>query len=207
MIIIEIREEYKVQNSFSTSSVLLMLFDYLQEPGQCGSGRLVCVGVDGVQQPHLSFPPGDNILTFLTCLETALSALSPPASLSPSLCSTTEKENTNNRSVLWINFWYITDLVRNCLLPYLRLCDTKEKHQLALICNQINYQIIIFPNCLTDFVNLYCRKFGNASLFKRKGSDVENQDADIEVKPHGKESVFKIIYKQVLKGENCTQKW
>ena len=45
---------------------------------------------------------------------------------------------------------------------------------------------------------LYFRKFGNASLFKRKGSDVENQDGDIEVKPSGKESVFKIIYKQVL---------
>lgn len=45
-----------------------------------------------------------------------------------------------------------------------------------------------------DFVKLYFRKFGNASLFRRKGSDVENQD-DIEVKPNGKESVFKIIFK------------
>ena len=52
---------------------------------------------------------------------------------------------------------------------------------------------------------MYFRKFGNASLFKRKGSDVENQDVDVEVKPHGKESVFKIIYKQVLRGENCTK--
>ena len=51
---------------------------------------------------------------------------------------------------------------------------------------------------------MYFRKFGNASLFKRKGSDVENQDVDIEVKPHGKESVFKIIYKQVLRGKIAT---
>ena len=61
-----------------------------------GAGHLVCVGVDGVQHPHLSFPPGDNIMTFLGnffihytlfyktfltgCLE---SALQPAAYLSP----------------------------------------------------------------------------------------------------------------------------
>ena len=51
-----------------------------------------------------------------------------------------------------------------------------------------------------DFIHLHFRKFGNASLFRRKGSDVENQDVDIEVKQNGKESVYKIIYKQVIKG-------
>ena len=55
---------------------------------------------------------------------------------------------------------------------------------------------------MIDFVKLYFRKFGNASLFRRKGSDVENPDVDMEVKQHGKESVFKIIYKQVSRAIN-----
>ena len=57
-----------------------------------------------------------------------------------------------------------------------------------------------------DFVKFYFRKFGNASLFRRKGSDEEIQDEDSEVKPHGKESVFKIIYKQVLRGKKVRAK-
>ena len=36
-----------------------------EEDASTGAGHLVCVGVDGVQHPHLSFPPGDNIMTFL----------------------------------------------------------------------------------------------------------------------------------------------
>ena len=28
-------------------------------------GHIVFVGVDGVQHPHLTFPPGDNVFTFL----------------------------------------------------------------------------------------------------------------------------------------------
>ena len=57
-----------------------------------------------------------------------------------------------------------------------------------------------------DFIHLHFRKFGNASLFRRKGSDVENQDVDIEVKQNGKESVYKIIYKQVMKGKKKQRK-
>lgn len=57
-----------------------------------------------------------------------------------------------------------------------------------------------------DFIHLHFRKFGNASLFRRKGSDVENQDVDIEVKQNGKESVYKIIYKQVIKGRINNEK-
>ena len=37
-----------------------------------GSGTLVMVGVDGIQYPPLNFPPGDNLLTFLGCLEISL---------------------------------------------------------------------------------------------------------------------------------------
>ena len=37
-----------------------------------GSGTLVMVGVDGIQYPPLNFPPGDNLLTFLGCLENSL---------------------------------------------------------------------------------------------------------------------------------------
>ena len=85
-------------------------WEYCQDPASDdesgeggGGGHLVCVGVDGVQYPHLSFPPGDNMVTFLGdsfilscvfkflsslyllfpgCLETALY---PNASLSPSV--------------------------------------------------------------------------------------------------------------------------
>ena len=30
-----------------------------------GQSHIVIVGVDGVQHPHLTFPPGDNVFTFL----------------------------------------------------------------------------------------------------------------------------------------------
>ena len=39
---------------------------------QGGSGTLVMVGVDGIQYPPMNFPPGDNLVTFLGCLEAAL---------------------------------------------------------------------------------------------------------------------------------------
>lgn len=50
---------------------------------QGGSGTLVMVGVDGIQYPPMNFPPGDNLVTFLGCLEAALlplGILSPPLS-------------------------------------------------------------------------------------------------------------------------------
>jgi len=50
---------------------------------QGGSGTLVMVGVDGIQYPPMNFPPGDNLVTFLGCLEAALlphGVLSPPLS-------------------------------------------------------------------------------------------------------------------------------
>ena len=50
------------------------------------------------------------------------------------------------------------------------------------------------------FINLflqikYFRKLGNASLFRRKSKDVGEQDVDTEASE--KDSVFKIIFKQV----------
>jgi len=50
---------------------------------QAASGTLVLVGVDGIQYPPMNFPPGDNLVTFLGCLEAALlphGLLSPPLS-------------------------------------------------------------------------------------------------------------------------------
>ena len=92
----------------------------VQVAGDSGSGSLVFVGVDGVQHPHLSFPPGDNILTFLTCLE---SALMPAALLSPSLSS----RATNNR-------WGI-------LLPSYVVV------KINLIPSLINYRLIELTRC------------------------------------------------------------
>ena len=44
-------------------------------------------------------------------------------------------------------------------------------------------------------INLFCRKMGSTIPFRRKSSDIENQET--EKKINGKDSVFKIVYKQV----------
>ena len=42
----------------------------------------------------------------------------------------------------------------------------------------------------------YFRKLGNASLFRRKSKDAAQED---ETQPSGKDSVFKIIFKEVTR--------
>ena len=44
-------------------------------------------------------------------------------------------------------------------------------------------------------INFFCRKMGSTIPFRRKSSDIENQET--EKKINGKDSVFKIVYKQV----------
>ena len=39
------------------------------------SGTLILVSSDGTQQPPIQFPPGGHLMQFLSCLESALTAL------------------------------------------------------------------------------------------------------------------------------------
>ena len=36
------------------------------------SGTLIMIGMDGIQYPPMNFPPGDSLVQFLGCLESAL---------------------------------------------------------------------------------------------------------------------------------------
>jgi len=111
---------------------------------QGGSGTLVMVGVDGIQYPPMNFPPGDNLITFLGCLE---SALLPQGVISPPL-------------------WSAKGTLAGSDQPVKR------------------------PSSIS---------------FRRKSRETNNPK-EVDVKPKGKDAVFKIVYADKASSHDSLQK-